>query len=235
MTPQERLKNAKQAADEGRYEDALGEYIWFHDHALEHEPALYGVRLSFALEYWMDLAKVYPEARRALEQTRDDNSARLMRGDGNRALFHDLACINKKLRCEHSTSDVFAKLTSDFPELAKECASLALPALVAAGNCALARQYVPNPAETLQRFSATLNEDVDHLATKPPSPAPMLDAYVYIYAERVSVLIAILRGTGESEEAERIERSALELIRSRSVREAVRIALEVAQPETIDV
>jgi hypothetical protein len=71
MNPQIRLQNAFTAAGEGRHEEALREYIWFHDHALELEPALYGVRLSFALAYWVELAQDYPAARTALEGIRD--------------------------------------------------------------------------------------------------------------------------------------------------------------------
>jgi tetratricopeptide (TPR) repeat protein len=225
MNPRERLNSARTAADEGRYEEALREYIWFHEHALDHEPALYGVRLSFALAYWIDLSKVYPEARVALEQMRDRKVAKLLKGEGDRATFHDVARMNEFLDCEHATSDLFVTIDAAFPDLASQCASLALPALVKAGDCQLARRYLPAPAETLRRFSDALNEDADELTSDQPLHAPTLDAYVYIYAERVLLLAAVLRGVGESDEAERIEAKALELVRSPPVREAIRAVL----------
>lgn len=225
MDPQERLRRARTAADEGRHEEALRDYIWFHHHALEYDRSLRGVRLSFALAYWIDLARVYPEALRALEEIRDSKTARLLQGDGDHATFHDVARINEHLECERLTSELFAQIASTFPQVAQECASHALAALVMTGDYQLARRYVPTPAETLRQFSGTLNEDVEDLAKLPPSPAPRLEAYVHIYAERVSLLLAILRGVGEIEQAERIEASALELVRSPSVREAVRAAL----------
>lgn len=40
MTAQERLHVAHLAAIEGKHEEALTEYIWFHDHALEEQPSL---------------------------------------------------------------------------------------------------------------------------------------------------------------------------------------------------
>lgn len=60
MTASERLKVARAATREGNHETALRELIWFHDHSLEEDPALCGVRLSFALSYWMEVAQVYP-------------------------------------------------------------------------------------------------------------------------------------------------------------------------------
>ena len=53
MDPGEILSRGRAAALEGRHEDALRDFAWFHEHALEHDMAYYGVRLSFALGYWM--------------------------------------------------------------------------------------------------------------------------------------------------------------------------------------
>jgi menaquinone-dependent protoporphyrinogen IX oxidase len=63
MNAQDRLHAAQRAVREGRYEEALSEFVRFHEHALEELPSLYGVRLSFALSYWAHLAEVYPKAR----------------------------------------------------------------------------------------------------------------------------------------------------------------------------
>lgn len=213
------------AAMEGRHEDALHEYIWFHDHALEIDPALSGVRLSFALAYWTELGRTYPKALQALQEVRDRKTGSILQGKGDRAAFHDVSSINEHLECEQLTAELFARISSAQPALASECARFALEALVKAGQFELARRYLPAPTETLHQFCETLNDDVEDLAKRPPSPAPLLEAYVSIYAERVSLLAAILRGTGELEEARQIETSALELVRSPSVRDAVRVAL----------
>lgn len=36
------------------------EFVWFHEHALEVDRAYRGVRLSFALAFWLELAEQYP-------------------------------------------------------------------------------------------------------------------------------------------------------------------------------
>ena len=55
--PQQILHEAQGDFKEQRYKDALAKHIWFHDHALEYQPSMYGVRLSFALSYWKQLSR----------------------------------------------------------------------------------------------------------------------------------------------------------------------------------
>ncbi|ATQ77529.1 hypothetical protein CR152_25770 [Massilia violaceinigra] len=75
MNAQERLLKADEAAREGRHEVASQEFIWFHHHALDEEPSLYGVRLFFAPSYWNELGQVYPKALDALHAIRPWQSA----------------------------------------------------------------------------------------------------------------------------------------------------------------
>jgi hypothetical protein len=94
------LHVAQRAVKEGCYEEALSEFVWFHEHALEELPSLYGVRLSFALSYWAQLAEVYPKARVVLEQIRDKKADAVLSPSADRALFHDVVAINRVLGCE---------------------------------------------------------------------------------------------------------------------------------------
>jgi hypothetical protein len=94
MDPSERLNSARKAARDGRYEDALNEYVWFHDYALEFNPDYCGVRLSFALTYWAELAMVYPKARSVLREIRDRNAEAILTGVPNQQLFQDIVRIN---------------------------------------------------------------------------------------------------------------------------------------------
>src|SRR5262245_57096076 len=69
------LHSAASDTREGLHEQALAKFLWFHGNALRHNRAFYGVRLSFAPMYWMQLAAVYPPARTAFVQTRDKTEA----------------------------------------------------------------------------------------------------------------------------------------------------------------
>lgn len=71
----------KQAAAACRHREALETHLWFHEHALTHEPFLRGVRLSFALVDWHRLATVYEPAIVALLATRDPKVAQIRSGD----------------------------------------------------------------------------------------------------------------------------------------------------------
>lgn len=97
------LEEARADARAGRYEDALQKHLWFHRHALEHRPALYGVRLSFALGYWLELGEAYPPAITKLKEVRDDAEKKVVESkDDVTHLFHDMSAINEELRDQDS-------------------------------------------------------------------------------------------------------------------------------------
>jgi len=56
-----------------------------------------------------------------------------------------------------------------------------------------------------------------------------LEAYVQIYVRRLHLLLKILRGNNQNSEADALRVRALELIKSPSVRDAVREGLQNAE------
>jgi hypothetical protein len=61
------LDNARAAFKHGDYPEALRQYDYFFDHALDDDPAaLYGVRLSYCLDEWAKLGEKYPPALESL-------------------------------------------------------------------------------------------------------------------------------------------------------------------------
>src|ERR1700748_254386 len=91
------LEAARQFASERKFSAALRKHIWYHNHALEINPAQYGVRLSFALGDWMELARNYPPALAALKKIRDQKTRKLLNATKDRELFHDVQSINRRL------------------------------------------------------------------------------------------------------------------------------------------
>src|SRR6267142_6887314 len=149
---QKRLHEAHVAAQAGRCEEALDGYIWFHENSVD-VPGMGGVRLSFALAYWMELARVYPPARTALEDIRDRKTRSILNGIRDIPFFHDVVAINRYLGCERATYELFVTLNSSAPVLAGVYASLAMPAIINSGDFNLARQHMPPPAEELNRLN----------------------------------------------------------------------------------
>ncbi len=217
------------AAREGRYDEALDEYIWFHDHALEFDPDLLGVRLSFALSYWAELAMIYPNARSALREIRDRKAAAILTGEPDVALFQDVVRINEEAFSDRATYDLFVTVRGSFPSTADEYSSLALQAIVAVGDFPLARQCLSDPDEEVRRLAVRLNENVEAL-TQHPQAEMARGAHARNYVKHIKLVVAILRGTGESKEADRVQAFAAELVESPEVREAVWRGLVSVEP-----
>jgi hypothetical protein len=104
---QKYLQETVRIAKEGNYEEALERHVWFHDHALEHQPSMMGVRLSFALSYWTDLGNKYPPALEKLKEIRDAKEGLIKQGKGSFELFHDVTSINRELGEEERSLDLF--------------------------------------------------------------------------------------------------------------------------------
>ena len=69
----EALRQARAFADSGDFDKALEKHEWYHEHAVELDPSQRGVRLSFALNSWIQLGAKYPPALASLKTICDDN------------------------------------------------------------------------------------------------------------------------------------------------------------------
>jgi len=225
MEAGERLRQGQEAAAAGRFKEALREYVWFHEHALAHDQSYYGVRLSFALGYWMDLAKDYPPAERKLRSIRDRKSRLLVGGKGSRDLFHDVDSINQCLGEGAETYQLLRTLESRSPVLATQCGEFAIDWIVEAGDFDMAKRHWPTPEDGLLRFSKSLNGDVARFRADPARFPPALKAYVNIYCQRVNTTMQIAEGLGYREQAEFTREWAVALVDDRRARSQVGKAL----------
>ena len=200
MNPQQRLLSGQQAAQEGRYAEALSAYVWFHNNALKHEPALYGVRLSFALGYWLDLGRSYPKAVEKLREIRDKKVLAILKVRGDRDLFHDVASINRELDESQETCDLFQQLHRQHPDFAQQCVSLAMDALVDCKAYTLAHQYSPDPEGKLLRLSDDLADDIARNLQRPEEHRMRIqEAILHRYCQQVQSIAAILAGVSQVE------------------------------------
>jgi hypothetical protein len=219
MQAHERLINAHRAAQEGRHDFALREFVWFHNNALAENPALYGVRLSFALEVWHELGRSYPPALQELRRVRDARTALLFAGSGTRDMFDEVAAINRQLGEVNLTVALFEELHAKQPHLAVQCSSLVRSELVATGKFEIASQYLSDPEAHVRDICRALVEDVANINDQGESAALSRQAYIDISANEVGLACSILRGIGELDEAQRLELLAISLIDSAALRE----------------
>jgi hypothetical protein len=131
------LTDARNLASDGRYEEALQRHLWYHNHALEFHPSHAGVRLSFALSYWMELAGRYPKAKQALVEIRDRGTSEFASGGGSFVLFTEVSAINREFGQQDATLALFKSIQSLNPKLARECYPTVEDLLMEKGEYAL--------------------------------------------------------------------------------------------------
>jgi hypothetical protein len=163
--PDKILNEAVADTQNGKYTDALAKHVWFFQNSLKYEPALYGVRLSYALSDWVELGKVYPPALGKLKVVRDEAGTNIRNGKNVRDNFADFESINKELSEDSKTVDLFAWLDSNQKDSAKAVFDLAQPALVKSKQYPLLGKYTQNPFKALNdaigyyEMNAKLAED----------------------------------------------------------------------------
>ena len=215
-----RLVAARIAAEEGRFEDALREHVWFHEHGLEQDPSVYGVRLSSALRDWIALGRQYPEALRALREIRDRKSQELLSGVQRRELFDDVASIDEHLGERAHTHSLFRGIARIAPGFARRCGDLAFASVVAARDYRLAAKILPR----IDWIAGCFQESCAHL--REPGASAHDDHLrriaVDLFVDEVRQVLTVLRAVDRPEEAALTRQRALDLVEDEVLREMVR-------------
>jgi len=157
---QKYLSDTQDLVKQGAHQEALERYLWFHDHALEHERSMTGVRLSFALSYWKKLGEVYPPALDAMTKVRNEKSSLLEEGKGSYDLFVDVRALNRTLEENDETVALFRKLDQEQEDLAKKCWDIAKEAVIKEKAYDLARKYIGNPVREFSKVKASYDRNV---------------------------------------------------------------------------
>jgi hypothetical protein len=205
--PKRMLAEARALASQAEYAGALEKYLWFHRHALEYSEALAGVRLSFALDEWVNLGQKYPPARDALLSVRDDAIEAFAKGKGSFLLFMDVEAINRYLHDDARTVQLFKLLHRGQPELAGQCYAVAERVLVEGGEYATCIDYLLDLGQRLEavRQSYLMTLEIAEQNLLLSSPEARLKEYADLrLVEETSRLIAILEGVGRLQDADRV-------------------------------
>jgi tetratricopeptide (TPR) repeat protein len=219
----------------GQYGPALERYLWYWNHALEYEPGLSGVRLSFLLSDWVELARRYPEAKQALLDLRARDTEVFLGGGGYFDLFMELSSLNQYLQDENATYELFKKLQHRDPALARQCFFVAEPLLVKHGDYALCLEYIGDPQtafsrirqnwemlkQSEQRWEERWIEQITRLKSLSTGPAQPPKTADRRFIDETRQLIQILVKTGHKAEAEHIRDQALALVEDSRLTSAV--------------
>ena len=234
------LDRAWTAHSAGQFDAALQDYIWLFDATSERDSDVAPLRLSYVLNAWARLAEEHLPARQALVALRDRDATLLLAADGgnpnpdpgadidaNANLFNDVRAINDKLGDLQHTYQLFQRLPAP---LAQECASSALPSMMACGDFTLAHTYLPHPDAHLGDYAAEVNAHVATLDLLGDAGMSELLATVYNYMTEVRLILELLEGYGDHAAADRLRQQAAALITSAEARAC--IEAEFAHPGT---
>ncbi len=197
--PAQILSEAAEDIRAGRFQVALAKHIWYHENAIRIDPAHYGVRLSFALVSWMELANKFPPALERMTSTRDQARDSVLLGKNVFRSFHEFDAINRRLDALDLTVQLFEQLDQDFPIRARQVIQLAHSALIESERFALLGKYI-TPEKDLRRMTKLFLDVRDMEPTFATRQ----------FTKDVATLVALLVINGRETEAQQVSDLALQ-------------------------
>ena len=194
---QRALEDARKYAASGDYANALERVEWYHKNSLAIDPALYGVRLSFALSDWRELAAKYPPALEALKRTRAEGTKTLEAGTGSPELFDDVRAINEQLNESSATVALFKSLDASHPKLATECFRTADKSLIEAKEFDLFLRYVGDLRVYLKQQIHVHDVTTSYLKSRGPSTSSTVEHLDQELVELTLTLAKLATKTGD--------------------------------------
>ena len=192
-------------------------------------PSLKGVRLSFALSHWYELAEKYRPALVAMEQARDMAAADVLTARSTRPSFQDLAALNRRLGQEAHTLELFETLDREQPQAADKVFDLAQPALIKGKAFELANRYVDPPADVIKMVER-FHEDL-RMAPELGMPEEHRKFAKRSFTYHASTLVAILAINGRHEKAASVAASVRGELEDPEFQRSLDSALEGVVPE----
>ena len=161
------LKKARESFHIGNYADALENYDYFFEHALNDDSASsYGVRLSYCLSEWVALGEKYPEALIRLKSKRD-NALNLLLITKEPERFHDYVAICEYLKNSTLAVNQFIKFHHEEPALAQDIVSFIWGELIEREKWEICNIYLANPTKKYNESLANFNVSMKYCKSNP--------------------------------------------------------------------
>lgn len=180
---------------------------------------------SHLLSMWGKLAERHAPARAALVRERDRLAALLLDGPADRALFRQIASVDDSLGDAAHLRRLFLQVLERDAAQASAYAHAAMPALIEAGDFALAERFLPDPERVVRSESEHLNREFASRRRRAYTAAPRIPASIHNYAAEIGKIVTVLEGRGRGADARRILAMAIDAIPATTIRRAVRTAL----------
>jgi hypothetical protein len=213
----------------GNYEEALQRCLWYHKEAVRIDPAQGPMRLTFALEQWGQLARLYPKARQAMVEIRNRGLGEFANGRGYLDLLREIQALNEQLGEPESTAALFDSIRREDPGLARQCYPYVERTLFERGEYAACAEFIrdfqarfTHIRNVRERMQALADNPQLNAIDQPAQRAQTRRAFI----EDTRMLIEILVGVERLEEAEKIRARALEILNVAELQSAVSDAEE---------
>lgn len=215
------LQEARKDTDSGDYKSALAKYEWFYDHATKFDEGVGAVRLSFALQYWSELADVFSPAEHALLQRRDAAAEKVFAEGDSLTPFQELTAINDAIGDTSSTVATFVRLDKKSPEIAKKVFPMAQRALIKHREFEIASRYI-DLKEQLTRLKTRYHRTVEVAqSSNGKARASLLSSANRTLIREASTLVALLAIAGRDEEVDAATDTILQIMDSPELRSSL--------------
>lgn len=114
----EQLNRAIQQTQSGQYIQALANHQKLYQYATDHSQ-LSSLELSVGFDAWYELAQKYPPALTSLSHIRNESTSRIEEGIGTLMDYQQVCTINRLLKEEQSTYELFKYVHKKYPEAAQ--------------------------------------------------------------------------------------------------------------------
>jgi len=209
-----RYKLARELAQAGNAAEALAEFLWCFDEGMVKESSYSGVRVSFLLSEIERLGRNHPPALAALRERRDAAQQRMLADEQDRTAASDFSALNRTLKDDARTLEVFDLLPARDPRRAAMGYTLFKLLLQQQRYAdALAVNPYKRMATQYDRYAAMAAE---------PAEARFADAQRRLVVTTACEAIETLAGAGDLDHARELGARLLALDPSPATRTAVR-------------
>ncbi len=227
--PQAILREARADTHAKRYELALTKLIWIHEYALKSAAWQTGNRYSFALFDWERLALEYPPAMTKLLGCRDQLTDRLpeLHGEELRAMFAEVAAINRFLEAPSATVAAFLNIAQTRPKDARGMFQDGKHALLDQREFLLYAEFV-EPEGELTRSKRTYEMSMmlpERIKNRPIQADVVAEHHRQHYRIECATLVAVLVLNLRQQDADAIAASARETLDDAEMRTLMHKAL----------
>ena len=200
VNPDEWRSWAREWRAAGRFEEALRAHAWYHANVLKLNEAAYGVRLSFALRDWVDLARDYPPALDSLIETRDQAAAAAVGNPPDYDAFRDALSIDRSIGREAAAYDLILAVEATYPQQVDEFYNHDVFAVLCdRGEYRRCRRWMWDPTYELDLAAERLEFE-----RSPTTPAGIRQRADRAFTNRVVELAVVLLGVGDQAAADEI-------------------------------